>query len=173
MKWLFANEEEALTDSVFLKKVIISVVTILICITALCSATYALFSEDVSAGQNNIVSGNFDLAFSAEGAGGTVAVSETPEGKYTCTLTVPGTYTFTLAASADSTATKGYCLVTADGTTYRTAPVYREEGGELTFTVTTHEIGVKLIFTPIWGISAHEDIGNGGELVIEAQTKEE
>ena len=169
MKWLFATDEGTLTDDVFLKKVIFSVAVILICITALCSATYALFSEDVSAGQNNIVSGNFSLDFTVENDETDVEVTKAQNGEHFCTLTTPGTYTVTLKMSEISTATKGYCAISVAGETYKTAPVYRDQNEQLTFTVTTQQSDVKVVFIPIWGIAAHENVQTGDTLVIEAQ----
>lgn len=156
MKKALIENEEKMTDEAFLRSLITSVISILLCIVALCSMTYAWFAEDVAAENNSIVAGSFDLDITVTDAALTeMAVSDAPK---VCTLMVPGTYTVCIKMSAEATASKGYCILRVNGEAYRTAPVYRDGTTSLTFTIVTQEIGTKVTFEPVWGLSAHEDV---------------
>ena len=192
MKHIFASNDEKVTEKAFSQGVVISVVSILLCLVALCSMTYAWFSGDVSSGGNTVISGSFDISISvvktdgatvtaSEGAGegtGTVAVTEVEgrDGVWSCQLPGAGTYTVTLTMSPESTV-KGHCIVkVGNGAEQRTEAILNANcenptGRPLTdpfvFTITV-EGETTVTFESRWGEAAHADIapipvsGEGG-----------
>ena len=132
MKNIFDSKDEKITEKAFVQSVVISVVGILLCIVALCSATFCWFTGETESNSNTLVSGTFGLdvsvtgpaantdgadAENAETAGAAqeaVAIDVTPdaeqEGVWVCRMTEVGTYTVTLTLKEGSTV-KGHCLV--------------------------------------------------------------
>ena len=159
----FDSNDEKLTDKAFSHGIIISVLSILLCIVALCSATYAWFVEEQESSNNVLVSGSFDLdAF--------VTCTTAPELNIEiidsmCTLNTAGTYTIKLVISAESTV-KGYCGITINnGEKEITVPIYPvSQTGihELTFTIVKSTDSDTVIkFVPEWGYPANHTIENG------------
>ena len=68
MKHIFDSKDEKLTEKAFIQSVVISVVGILLCIVALCSATFCWFTGGTENNSNTLVSGSFDVTITvAEG----------------------------------------------------------------------------------------------------------
>lgn len=139
MKHIFDSKDEKLTEKAFIQSVVISVVGILLCIVALCSATFCWFTGGTENNSNTLVSGSFDVTITvtkgnalgdANGgqgtataqaetgaAGGTqaeqieVTADPAQAGVFVCNLPEAGTYTVTLTLKEGSTV-KGHCLVT-------------------------------------------------------------
>ena len=139
MKHIFDSKDEKLTEKAFIQSVVISVVGILLCIVALCSATFCWFTGGTENNSNTLVSGSFDVTITvvkgnalgdASGEQGTAAaqaetgaengtqaeqieVTADPAqaGVFICNLPEAGTYTVTLTLKEGSTV-KGHCLVT-------------------------------------------------------------
>lgn len=139
MKNIFDSKDEKLTEKAFIQSVVISVVGILLCIVALCSATFCWFTGGTENHSNTLVSGSFDVTITVvkgnalddanggqgtataqadtEAAGGTQAeqieVTADPAhaGVFVCNLPEAGTYTVTLTLKEGSTV-KGHCVVT-------------------------------------------------------------
>ncbi len=57
----FDTKYEKITKNAFSQSVIISVVSILMCIVVLCSLTYAWFASETSSSSNTLMSGYFDV----------------------------------------------------------------------------------------------------------------
>lgn len=173
MKIIF-DKNEKLTERVFLHGVLTSVIGILLCMAALCSAAYAWFSADSSTAVSALKSGRFDITVTAEKADGGEAVtfSETSDGGFECTLGSVGEYTVTLKMT-DGSNVKGFCVITVGGTDYCTAVIVGENGDGLpvsdpfTFTLTSAEDNTTVIIMPKWGMpSEAEPIPNGGAVTL-------
>ena len=161
MKNFFDYNDEKLTDKAFSHSLIVSVISIVLCLVVLCSATYAWFVSETASASNTLMSGSFDLEVSINN--GSVPVTEDQNGVWSCTL-LPGSYTVSLTRVAGSTS-NGYCYVTVGtGSAQPTATVIENTtAGEpdFTFTITvTEETDVKL--EPWWGIPANPLIANNG-----------
>ena len=158
---------EKLTDKAFSRLMITSVLGILICITCLCSATWAWFSADTASNSNTLGSGKFGLSVTvADENGAPVDVSESPTGTSACTLTEAGLYTVTLTATADTTVSKGFCVIKVNSNTYRTDALMLEETNTFTFTLDAKEPDLTVIFSPAWGLPAEISVTTGETLPI-------
>ena len=177
MNKFFDSKDEKITEKVFSQNMIISVLSIVLCLVALCSITYAWFSGETTSNGNKLTSGNFDIAVElapTEGDPASGSVTLLEDGTYQ--LTGAGRYTVTLMPTPDTTV-KGYCLLTVDGTSsYKTdmilplTPQTEDESEQISafvFTLETAE-DVILKIEAYWGIPAEYDVANGSTLVLNA-----
>lgn len=112
----FGSKQDKLTDKAFTQSIAVSVISILLCVVALCSVTWAWFSEGVSSSTNSIQSANCDVSVSVTSDGTTV---ETVDGEYTFIKDKAYEITITAAGTAES----AYCILNIDGTRYYTVQI--------------------------------------------------
>ena len=119
-----------------------SVAGLLACVVCLCTTSWAWFSASVTAA-TTIRSASYTVEISVSPD---ATVTATNDGKFEVTLTA-GENTITLTPTGN--ATKGYCLVEYNGTTYCTDQlVNREEPLQFTIHAAQDE---SLTITPTWG----------------------
>ena len=160
-----AKKDEKLSDATFLKLIATSVVSILLCMVALCSTTWAWFSDSLPSNNNKISTAeNCDLTVevtdsngAAVDISGSVVLSSTEA--YTVTLTLP----------KDSAS--GYVIISSGGVEYRSPYIERHEEDTpkvISFELLTENAsGLTVEFIPRWGIYADDsNVAAGGKLVI-------
>ena len=167
MKKTTVASEEKLSHKVFLQNIIISTVGILLCIVALCSMTYAWFTNSTANAGNTLVAGSFDLTVTVEdGEAQPLTLTHLEDGSFAVTLP-EGTYRVTLTMTDDTTVSRGYCLLSANGATYATAGISLDGNHPFSFLLTvTEEISVT--FKPAWGTPADHHVTANGTLVLGA-----
>ena len=188
LKNIIDKKEGKITEKAFMQGLVISVVGILLCVVALCSATYAWFANETSSNSNILAAGTFAFTVSVDKVeDGEEAESEVViksdlgrEGIYYCTLE-EGTYTVSLKLVGESTV-KGHCIVTlGDNEPKRTAAIIGEGTVNVSeqqitdpfiFTITVSETTV-VEFEPRWGIVAAPDIEYNGSYSIGSTTESE
>ena len=182
MKNFFDCKDEKITEKAFSQSLIISVVSILLCLVALCSMTYAWFTAETTSSSNTLTSGSFDVTIAvskvennvATASTGTIDPESNTEGKYTYKLQQPGTYEITLTLTNESTV-KGHCAVTINGgEEQHTAAIIgtntaNVENKEITdpfkFKITiTKETTV--VLEPRWGVVVNADIDCNEEIKV-------
>ena len=168
LKNFLTSNNEKITDKAFLQSLFISVISILLCLVALCSMSYAWFTEGTSSSSNTLMSGSFALDISVSQSDNDVAtasaivVSEVSgeKGIYTCTLPTSGKYLVTLTCG-DSTA-KGHCTVKINGCEKNTAVIIGASTANkgsyaindpFAFTIQTTENDTVVEFRPVWGVA--------------------
>ena len=162
MKSFFDTKNEKITEKAFSQSLLISVVSILLCIVVLCSITYAWFTTNVTSGVNVIESSRFALVIDIISDNEeTLTLSPDSDGTFTCSLD-PGTYTVVLTMTDDTTASKGYCEITVDSTEKKqTTPISDDTSvgnNPFKFTIIIEGNSKTLVFEPKWGISAYPDV---------------
>ena len=153
---------------------ITSVIGILLCITCLCSATWAWFSTDISNDSNTVGSGNFGLIVTVtDELGADVPVTVTSDGVSACTLlgTVEEgfvkTYKVILKMTDDTTVTKGFCAIKHRSKSYQTGSInIAENTNPFEFTLTVSGADKALTFTPAWGYPASPEVEYNGTLAL-------
>ena len=170
MKSFFDISDEKITEKAFLQGVVISILSIVLCIVGLCSMTYAWFTTDLSSSENIIESSSFSLdIYVTDENGQTIILSVNPNGTFTH-LFDPGEYNVVLKITDDTTASKGYCDITVDFTQKeQTSPISMDKSigvHPFEFTIVIHGDSEVITFEPKWGISASPDISNGDTWVL-------
>ena len=174
MKNFFDIKNEKTTEKAFSQSLIVSVISIFLCLVALCSVTYAWFVGGASSDSNTLVSGSFDITVSVsylnEQTSALEDVTVLPDpnnrGGYLCALNRKGKYTVSLKLTGESTV-KGHCEVTVEGDSPKQTDAIigpktqNQDNRELTdpFTFTIEVDGPTTVtFEPRWGIVAKPDI---------------
>ena len=171
------NTTDKLTDKAFSRMMLTSVIGILVCIMCLCSATWAWFSTDISAGNNVLTSGQFDLDVTVTDTENIILTATEEFAKKTEFDLSKGKYTVTLTMTDDTTVSKGFCIITVAtsvGTvTYHTASIRKASEDNLgtdpfTFILDVQDenAAVSVTFVPAWGLPAEYDVEQNGTLVI-------
>ena len=175
MKDMFSSDGEKLTEKAFSHNLLISVVSILMCVVALCSITYAWFTTNVSSGENVIESSRFSLDVTVSDGNGTpISITDNDDGTFTCNFERTGEYTVVLQMTADTTASKGYCEFIIDSMEKKQTTSISKDAAigvdpfTVTFEVTSENTAV--VFVPKWGISATANIANGDKLTVSKVT---
>ena len=146
--------------------VLVSMLGMLILVLCLCSTTWAWFSADVSNGSNTLGSGKFALRFTVRDQDGAeVTILPAADGSSSCVLSKVGVYTVTLQITEDTTVSKGYCMITTNECSYKTATV-KQEMGTFSFSLETRENDLTVLLTPAWGTPAEADVQPGATLFI-------
>ena len=180
MKNFFDCKDEKITEKAFSQSLIISVVSILLCIVALCSMTYAWFTGSTSSGNNTLIAGSFDVDISVSQVEGDVASANAieaisnAEGKYTYELQ-QGTYEITLKLT-DTSTVKGHCVVTiGNGAEQHTDAIIGDNTANVdesttktdpfTFKITVTEV-TTVTLEPRWGVVVNADIDYDEEIKV-------
>ena len=173
MKNIIENKEEKITDKLFMRNALVSVLSILLCIVSLCSITYAWFTTESSSQGNTLAAGSFKVAISAvDGDGDAVTPDSVVGGKYTYTLG-EGSYVVSLVPDASSTS-KGHCIVKIGDETLNTAAIVGENvinaapedvTATFTFTVVIPETTTVSVESR-WGVVVTPDIENLGTVTV-------
>lgn len=169
------GKESKTTEKVFVQGVIISIISILLCVVAFCSASFAWFNETTQSNGNMVTTGSFELSVAVKGLASDgvtettdVEVTEAVDSKGTwiCILPEIGRYKVTLTLS-DASKAKGHCIVNVGGIEKRTETVIGPEtankdgyteNSPLTFIIETTAVNTTVEFTPVWGASVQPDI---------------
>ena len=178
MKNLFVCKDEKITEKAFSQGLLVSVLSILLCLVALCSMTYAWFTGGTASNSNTLVSGSFDFEVSvnqeSDGVASAALILPTAtneeQGTYSYTLAA-GTYTVVLDLNNDATA-KGYCIVKIGSLEKHTDVIIGEntvnredyEPNEpFKFTLVVEENDTVVEFKQHWGVSASSSIAKDSE----------
>lgn len=176
---LFDSKNEKLTEKAFSQSLLISVLSILLCIVALCSITYAWFVGESTSTGNTLLAGSFDLTISVtkDGDEFPVIADADRDGVWICNLAEEGTYTVNLKLKEESSV-KGHCIVKVGDDDYKhTDAIFDTANADFIFTIKVAE-NTKVTFEPRWGVVVEPDIENGGiypviEGIIEEQDSEQ
>ena len=167
-------------DKVVSQSMLISILSILMCLLFLCSLSFAWFTARESSGENVIKSSYFALDVEVfDQNGNDVFVQKDDNGVQTCTFANAGTYTVVLKMTDDATATKGYCQLSISTVAEKmqTKPISKDTSvgvNPFTFTIEV-EANTVAVFESKWGISSSADIAHNSNLVFveEPETPED
>lgn len=158
------QNNEKLSDKAFSRLALTSILSILICITCLCSTTYAWFTGSVQSGDNKIQTADACLlSVSVYKDGTEKAIIDTENA---ATLDCEGTYTVTLTLPKESAS--GYLVLTVNGQKYYSDYLQGNDDIEQTLTFTLNVLAARSVtFTARWGIYSGEcHVKNGETLTI-------
>ena len=141
----FGSKQEKLTEKAFTQSIAVSVISILVCVVALCSVTWAWFSSEISSPSSDIKSAYCDV--------NVTVVSEDSKLE-----SIGGKYSFLkdkaykIQISATGTAETAYCILKIDGVDYYTAQIPTQTSIEFTLQFDAEATEVEIITR--WGISS-------------------
>ena len=173
MKNILNSKDEKITEKAFSRSLLVSILSIFLCLVVLCSMTYAWFTSGISSSSNKIVSGSFDFDVSVTkltdntSTASIITPIETDEnqGVFTYKLSA-GTYTVVLDLNNDCTA-KGYGIIKIGSVEKQTDVLVGEntanrEGYEqndvFEFTLVVEEDDTIVEFIKHWGVGANFSI---------------
>ena len=159
------QNRDKLTEKMFARLMLTSILSILLCAVCLCTTTYAWFSESVSGDHNVIKAGNCLLTVSVCKDGQEVISTsvddtngkalELAEGEYIVTLTLP------------KESASGYLMFTAGGRNYYSDCLKGNNANDQTLTFTLKVIVPQTVLvTARWGMYSGECDINNNELNI-------
>lgn len=181
------NNNEKLTDKVFLRLIATSIVSVILCMAGLCSSTWAWFTGNVSSGSNTIGAGHCTLivTVSKNAASDGAEASALAEGvsedetivienfENVTKVLSKGTYTINLKVEED-TNTSGYCVIIVGEKKYYTDYVTSSDSGDKNFSLDVQDEELSVTFEPRWGIySGEADVKAGKTLTVSAVTSAE
>lgn len=158
-KFFYIPKYGKVTETVFKTRTILSVLSCLLCMVMLCSATYAYFTASVTASANTMTAGRYTLSVTD--------ASQAPVSQpYVCGGAQDDLYVFTL--TPNGTADMGYCkvVIAADGgeQTYYTEQISLSgkngTAQSLTLKIRAAQ-GCQITFQPQWGTSANFAVDQG------------
>lgn len=163
----FALPEEGkgiMGEQVFFARLAVSVVCIVLCMSAMGFSAYAYFTASVSSSMNQIQAANYSLSVQSPiklvNDRGSVAADSTNPNKYT--MTQPGMYDFTLIKSGN--ASTGYCKIFINGNEVAVTKQIAEDA--LTVRIETAQETV-VEFVACWGTySSEERFDEVGRMVV-------
>lgn len=155
-KFFYVPKYAKMTDKVFKLRISLYVLMAIMNCAIFCSTTFAWFNSQQSSIVNPIVAAEYFLKVEIDNK-----VLDTNE--YICPLTVGDCHVFMI--SAEGTATTGYCEIKADGQTYTTVPISKNQN--ITLNVIARQ-GTEISFSSQWGVySGNEQCyGDGNSIVI-------
>ena len=125
-------KQEKLTDKVFMQSVTVSIIGILLCIVALCSATWAWFSSDVTSNSNTIKSGSCTVTVSVTNEGTKID----PKVDTTDTYSLEANKSYLIKITSVGTVKSSYCKLMIGGQNYYTEQISTSEPNTISFTLT-------------------------------------
>ena len=96
-------------------------------------------------------------------------MTKNEDGSVSCLMENIGDYTVELGITGDTTASKGFCIITSGEMKKNTEPISRDSKiatTSITFKITSNEENVTVSFYSSWGIPAVTDVVNDGALAI-------
>lgn len=134
LKELFIeSKQNKLTEKAFAQSITVSVISILLCLVALCSVTWAWFSEGVTSSSNTIKTGNCTVTVSVIHDGEEFGPNAGTSGTYTFEAGKSYQIKITSIGSAESS----YCKLVIGGQDFYTEQVSTSEpNNTITFALT-------------------------------------
>ncbi|MBQ8202987.1 MAG: hypothetical protein IJZ75_01745 [Clostridia bacterium] len=162
-EFLYISPKGKIREKVMLVRVTLSVIFILACLAGMSLTAYAYFSHSITSEYNIIKTAAFDTDVSVNVdtvEGKTLEVKKGSDRSYIVTLEANTPYRVTVTPSANSTASTGFCVITAENceSRYHTMQLGTEGDSvkDLTFYLTVSQ-SAQVKFEAHWGTSIHYD----------------
>lgn len=117
-EFFYISKHGKIREKVMLARVATTAIIMIVCLAAMSFTAYAYFSYNVTSGSNIIQAANFEADVSikiADANGEAVTVNKIDSKTHTSVLEAKKTYYVTLVENKNSTATTGFCIITAEG----------------------------------------------------------
>ena len=157
-KIIYSADKEKLTEKAFVRSIIVSVLSILLCMTALCSTTWAWYSKNISSTSNTVYAANCDMSISVQRiVGEDYFYVEKSDGRYQLKNLEKGVK-YKISLKAVGNANSAYAIINYNGGTYYTDQfkVFSDSStaDEFTFILSFSEENISIEIYPCWGTSS-------------------
>ena len=170
-KFFYVPKHGKVSEKVMLVRSVFTLVTMVVCLTAMTIAAYAYFSTSITSSSNIIKSANFKAQIAVTDTNGaTVSPSSVDKAVSEFNFTNPGTYTVKLT-KGDSSADTGFCIVTVGEDKYYTQQIGTDVSAEngrreaVKFELQINEPIIVKIGSH-WGTSSHYNLNSTSLEVI-------
>ena len=127
------TKPDKLTEKAFMQSIAVSIVCVVLCAVALCSATWAWFKGEVTSSDNTIKAGYCDVTIQVSEGGVNIPANAGTNGVYS--LDAGKTYTVEIVVDGD--VKSSYCKLVIDGVEYYTQQISTSApGNAISFTLT-------------------------------------
>ena len=155
---------DKLTEKAFMQSIAVSVVCVLLCAVALCSATWAWFSGDVTSSENTIKTGYCNITITVNDGSSDIAVKDGTTDVYT----LEAGKTYTVSITSDGNVKSSYCKIVIDGSEHYTQQIKTQApGNSITFTLAA-DVDTDVQIITRWGTYSGDerDFVDGGDYTI-------
>ena len=159
--------DNKLTDKAFSSLILVSFLSVFVCIVCLCSVTIAWFAYSFSDDDNASVAAECLLTVAVYEDGAADPLREIGV-RDDAVIAEAGTYSVGITLPSGSAS--GYLVISASGVDHYVEPLARDDSGiDKTINVTlVIKSDTKVTLTPTWGIYSGEcDIADGGVFVVD------
>ena len=170
MKKENTTEAKKLTEKAFTRLMLTSLIGVLLCLAGLSSATWALFSANVSNNSNTFGSGVYALNIEIFDSENNLKVAKTTaDGSASYIFNNEGKYKVVLKTTDKTTVTNGFCIIKTEDSKYKTAQVGADGASVLEFEIDVKTPGAAVTFYSSWGIPSSIEISEGSILALQAK----
>ena len=146
-RFLYVPKHAEVSARVFKTRTALSVLTILTCCVMFCSATFAWFTSEQSAGIEAITAASYSLDITVDG--GSIGTCDSRNAvTYTCPLAADDKHNVVITYAGTATAETGYCVINAGDKTINTDQINKGESLTLTVIAAKDEV---ITFSANWG----------------------
>ena len=166
-EYLHVPEEGKIKEKVFIMRVVVAIVCIVFCLSAMGFSAYAFFASSITSGSNTIVAATYGVEVVIASSGGTALIAKA-DNPLLYEDVATGTYAVSLKASG--TAKNGYCKIEIVGSE-KTVTLFTQqlppEAG-MSFTLVTNG-KTSITITPQWGTYSNSDVVVGDKSIQNIQ----
>lgn len=161
-------KSSVLSDKMFMQSITVSILGMVLCMVALCSASWAWFTTSLSSPTNTIRSATCDITVTVESDGSKIEITD---GKFL----IAGSKEHIITISAEGSAKSSYCILVIDGKEYYTEQISTAApDNEITFEL-KFDVQKNVEIINRWGISSKEarELYNGKSYLNMAEQGQE
>lgn len=171
-EYLHVPEEGKVREKVFIGRIVVAIVCMVCCLSAMGFSAYAYFTSSITSGSNIIQAATYGVEVTIAPSVG-AAIEANTDNSLLYENIGSGTYVVTLKATG--TATTGYCKIEITGSE-KTVTLFTQQMApkeNMSFTLVLNG-GANIIVTPQWGTYSNRSVvvGNGStqEILLVAET---
>lgn len=166
-EYLHVPEDGKIKEKVFIARIVVAIVCVVCCLSAMGFSAYAFFTSSITSGSNTIVAATYSVEVDVVPNGGT-ALAAKNDNPLIYENVGAGTYAMSLKATGN--ATTGYCKIEIVGSE-KTVTLFTQQmtpGENMSFTLVLNG-GAIITVTPQWGTYSNRDVVVGDKSTQEIQ----
>lgn len=166
-EYLHVPEDGKIKEKVFIARIVVAIVCVVCCLSAMGFSAYAFFTSSITSGSNTIVAATYGAEAVITSSEGTTLTAKA-DNPLLYENVATGTYAVSLKALG--TAKNGYCKIEIIGSE-KTVTLFTQQlppGENMSFTLVLNG-GANITVTPQWGTYSNRDVVVGDKSTQEIQ----